>query len=159
VALLQAPKEGPQLQQWAESPQQPKQETIQGEKQHLKTQQEKLIPEVRNVEPLKYYLRRKICKFEAGLLKHHFNQWKSITTDIEVIQTITGLPIPITELPQTPYKSYPVDLKRKQFIDEEIKTLLKKGVIKTSCHEPGEYFSPIFVTEKPDGGFRLILSI
>jgi len=40
-------------QQWAESPQQPKQETIQGEKQHLKTQQEKLIPEVRNVESLK----------------------------------------------------------------------------------------------------------
>ena len=36
-------------------------------------------------------------------------------------------------------------------IDAEISKLLKKGVIKPSIHEQGEYISPIFVTAKNGG--------
>lgn len=41
----------------------------------------------------------------------------------------------------------------------EIESLLKKGVVVQSHHEPGEYISPIFVTGKSDGGYRLILNL
>ena len=36
---------------------------------------------------------------------------------------------------------------------------LRKGVVVESYHEPGEYIFPIFVTEKSDGGYRLILNL
>ena len=41
----------------------------------------------------------------------------------------------------------------------EIKNLLRKGVIKESQHEEGEYISPIFLTPKSDGSFRMILNL
>ena len=44
-------------------------------------------------------------------------------------------------------------------MDIEIESLLKKGVVVESYHEPGEYISPIFATEKSDGGYRLILNL
>ena len=45
------------------------------------------------------------------------------------------------------------------FIESEIQNLLKKGVIRTSSHEPGEFISPIFPREKSYGGYRLILNL
>ena len=36
---------------------------------------------------------------------------------------------------------------------------LAKGVIKVSKHEQGEYISPIFVPEKKDGAYRMILNL
>ena len=53
----------------------------------------------------------------------------------------------------------PIENKQCQFVDIEIESLLKKGVVVESYHEPGEYISLIFVTEKSDGGYRLILNL
>ena len=44
------------------------------------------------------------------------------------------------------------------FLSVEIKNL-RKGVIKESQHEDGEYISPIFLTPKSDGSFRIILNL
>ena len=44
-------------------------------------------------------------------------------------------------------------------VAKEIETLLNKGVIKPSCHEPGEFISPIFLRPKPDGTYRMILNL
>ena len=41
----------------------------------------------------------------------------------------------------------------------EIKNILHKGVIEECQHEEGEYISPIFLTPKPDGSFRMILNL
>jgi hypothetical protein len=41
----------------------------------------------------------------------------------------------------------------------EIPNLLNKGVIVKSVHEEGEFISPMFLREKSDGGFRLILNL
>ena len=40
----------------------------------------------------------------------------------------------------------------------EIKNVLDRGVIKESQHEEGEYISPILLTPKSDGSFRMILN-
>ena len=44
-------------------------------------------------------------------------------------------------------------------IDFELERLLAKEVIEPTRHEPGEIISPIFVREKKDGRFRLILNL
>lgn len=44
-------------------------------------------------------------------------------------------------------------------VAKEIETLLDKGVIKPSCHESGEFVSPIFLRPKPDGTYRMILNL
>ena len=41
----------------------------------------------------------------------------------------------------------------------EIKNLLCKGVIKESQYEGGEYISPVSLTPKSDGSFRMILNL
>jgi len=51
------------------------------------------------------------------------------------------------------------NVQEEQFITTEIAKLLSKGIITKSNHEPGEYISPIFLTPKSDGDFRLILNL
>ena len=46
-----------------------------------------------------------------------------------------------------------------EVLDGIINTLLQKDVIKESAHENGEYISPIFLRQKPDGTHRLILNL
>ena len=41
----------------------------------------------------------------------------------------------------------------------EVELLLNKGVIVKIDHSPGEILSPIFLTEKSDGSFRMILNL
>ena len=45
------------------------------------------------------------------------------------------------------------------FLSVEIKNLLHKGVTEECQHEEGEYISPIFLTPKSDGSFRMILNL
>ena len=45
-----------------------------------------------------------------------------------------------------------------RFMKSEIDRLLDKGVIIESQHEVGEFISPIFLTPKSDGSYRLILN-
>ena len=44
------------------------------------------------------------------------------------------------------------------FLSVEIKNLLRKGVIKESQHEEGQYIPLIFLTPKSDGAFSMILN-
>ena len=46
-----------------------------------------------------------------------------------------------------------------QTIDNEVKKLLKKGVVEHSQREIGEYFSNLFTTPKKDGSYRTILNL
>lgn len=87
------------------------------------------------------------------------DRWHAITNDKEILETVSGLRIPTTDFPENLHKNYPECNKGMQFIDQEINALLIKGVITECDHECEEFISPIFVTEKSDGGFRLILNL
>ena len=45
------------------------------------------------------------------------------------------------------------------FLSVEIKNFLPKGVIVECQHEEDKYISPIFLTPKSDGSFRMILNL
>ena len=79
---------------------------------------------------------------------------------MEVISTVSGMPINIaSNLPITKKYQYPFNDKEDAFIESEIQNLVKKEFIRNSSHETGEFISPIFLREKSDGGYRLILSL
>lgn len=100
--------------------------------------------------------------FKAGNLKNHKPNWQKITSNQEILSQIQGTKLPFLENPKQKSK---LNLNPKfseietAAIDKEITKLLQKGVIKESLHEKDEFISPIFVTPKRDGGYRLILNL
>ena len=54
---------------------------------------------------------------------------------------------------------YSLKQSERAFIKKELESLLWKKIIVLSEPEQGEIVSPIFVWEKPDRGYRLILNL
>ena len=107
---------------------------------------------------IKSYFDTRVVNFQAGTLKYFTSEWESITTDVEVLSTVSGLPLEFLET--TPgfggnYENF-FSADEHQFVLEEVSKLLKKGVIKECVHEVEEFISPIFLTSKSDGSYRLI---
>jgi len=60
---------------------------------------------------------------------------------------------------QAHYRPSVFNAQEELIVRQEIKTILAKGVIYQSHHEPGEFISTIFLRPKSDGSFRMILSL
>ena len=115
--------------------------------------------QVRDVDQIKAHLKISIDKFQGGCIKFYLYKWKELTSDMEVIGTVSGMSINIASNLSTINKyQYSFNDKDDSFIGSEIQNLLKKGVIKNSSHELSEFISSIFHREKRDGGYRLILN-
>jgi len=92
--------------------QQPKQKSpkLRQKKSNTQTRTpEAVMQEVRYIEELKQYLKHKVQNFKAGSVRNHVIQWKGVTTDIELLQTISGLYIPANYISTAPNKSYPIE--------------------------------------------------
>lgn len=68
------------------------------------------------------------------------------------------------EFEQTPfqYKSpneIPFNEEKRRIVGKEVDTLLEKGAIIRSEHEPNEFISTIFVVPKPNGKFRPVINL
>ena len=61
-------------------------------------------------------------------------------------------------LPQSYVTSPPLGKTESGFADKEVDSILKMRLVVKSHHETGEFISPIFVRNKSEGGFRLILN-
>jgi len=88
--------------------------------------------------------------------------WKEITTDPEVLESVTGLKLEFeTEPPQQSF--LPMTIKfsdqEREFVDKQIDLLLGKGAIEQSTHEVGEFVNNIFLRPKKDGSWRMILNL
>ena len=98
--------------------------------------------------------------FRAGKVNDYLENWTSITSDLEILESIQGLKINfLGPLPPRIVFQHKFGTVETEFISSEVTKLLDKGVIRVSQHEKGEFISPIFVTPKSDGGFRLILNL
>ena len=97
---------------------------------------------------------------KAGCVANQVSEWGKIYSDLEILSTVSGLRLDFTE--EIEYRNS-VTLskyspKEEIFLSVEIKNLLYKGVIEERQHEESEYISPIFLTSKSDGSFRMILN-
>ena len=107
------------------------------------------------------YLKTKVQSFRGGQLSLFRHKWEKLTTDANILQTISGDCIKFISNPptQVSYPSNSIPRDHASLVDREIKSLLDKGVIVLCNHEPGEFISPIFTVPKKDGNIRLILNL
>ena len=102
-----------------------------------------------------------VSLFTGGQISLFFHKWETLTSDPHILQIVLGDSIQFDEPP--PSKHYAQNSSftpsETEAISTELENLLKKRVIKPAIHQPLEYVSPIFVTPKFDGGYRLILNL
>jgi hypothetical protein len=114
-----------------------------------------------NETNIKQYFTHRVEHFQAGQISSNFTQWQALTSDSEILSIVKGLKIEFSTRPQQHLPNWPTHFSPEEriIIHAEIIKLLAKGVIQVSTHEQGEYISPIFVSEKKDGSFRMILNL
>ena len=99
-----------------------------------------------------------VKRFKAGCTAEYQKQWENVTSDPEVLHTVSGRSIEFQDTTHVPVRPNNLSKEEKGLVQKEIDKLLVKGIIKKSQHEEGE-ISPIFLTTKPDGTHRLILNL
>ena len=100
--------------------------------------------------------------FKAGQIVNALSEWGNITSDPTILEFVKGVRIEFTpgfSPEQENVRSSVFNHVQQAIVAKEIETLLNKGVIKPSCHEPGEFISPTFLRPKPDGTYRMILNL
>ncbi len=83
-----------------------------------------------------------------------------ITQELETLETASGMKMEFS----APLGHHLASKKtfsdvEQRFIQQEIRNLLKKGVLVQSNHEIGEFISPIFLVPKDENEFRMILNL
>ena len=93
---------------------------------------------------IKSYLKSKVDKFQAGQLSVYMQDWKAITSDSTVLNTISGDLIDFVMSPPTLNFCPPNSICKKdaQVVDQEISSLIKKGVIVECQHEKRIVYIP-----------------
>ena len=77
--------------------------------------------QVRDIDQIKAQLKRSVDKFQGGCIKLYLHKWKELTTDMEEIGTVSGMPINIaSNLPIINKYQYPFNDKEDAFIESEI---------------------------------------
>lgn len=86
-----------------------------------------------------------------------------MTSDKVILDMVKGCHITFT------HNQFPLQLRPPQSIkftdwesslmDQEIYTLLQKGVIEEAYHSHGEFLSNVFLRPKKDGSFRMIVNL
>ena len=99
--------------------------------------------------------------FQAGMIKDHLPQWKEITSDHFILNLIQGCKIEFETIPSQIKPPRPCTFNDNELIavKQEIRQLLKKGVIVECGHEPDEFVSNIFLRPKKNNTFRMILNL
>ena len=102
-----------------------------------------------------------VCIKVAGRLKYFLSEWKLITTDPKILDMVQHCHLEFIELPPQHYNLPPIrfNIKEAKIIDDEIKTLLTKGVIEEAQPSQHQVISSIFLKKKKNGSYRIILNL
>ena len=106
------------------------------------------------------YFQQRAQTFQAGSLAAYSHIWHELTSDPEILETVTGQFIELDTVPMQgkPLMQTKLSDIQTESVELEITKLLKKGVIQPSEHEAGEFISTIFTRPKKDGSHRMIFS-
>ena len=107
------------------------------------------------------FFRCRVSIFQAGQISQCVQQWRNLTSDSEILETVLGqrIEFTLTQVQITPPPQPTWSKTEEEFIEMEIQRLLPKGLIAHSVHEEGEFISSIFVRPKKDGSYRTILNL
>ena len=110
---------------------------------------------------IKQYANERIDKFEGGMLRHFETAWRELTNDPEIIHAVTGLKVPFLQPPIQNQLPSNIQFSEEEItvVHKEVEKLLQKKVIVETTHESNEFVSNIFVREKKDQSYRMILNL
>ena len=97
----------------------------------------------------------------AGRLRYHINNWRVVTGDRWVLDTVQGYSVELiskphqTNMPRQPYFNQEQD----KLISEEIKELLQKGEVTKVENPQRGFYSTLFLVPKKDGGQRPMINL
>ena len=101
-------------------------------------------------------------RFKAGRLKDFAHNWKKLTSDAFILDTVQHCHIEFKQgssCDQHNVRVQKFNSTEQNIIDAEILRLCEKGVLEETTHCKGEFISPIFTRRKKDGTYRLIISL
>ena len=103
----------------------------------------------------------RVKQFRGGQLASYVSFWETLTSDPEILQTVSGASIDFDTTPPCRHSTKPLLLKGDDFdmLHSEIQQLIAKGVVVPCCHDTVEYFSPIFPVFNTDESVRMILNL
>lgn len=124
---------------------------------------EKLISEVSN-HNMKYSstIINTSLNFRAGKTRMALNEWRKITKDKWILETVDGYRVQLSATPFQYKIPKPFNFKEneKQAIQFEITRFLNLGILELADENlDGEYISNIFTRPKSDGRIRIILNL
>lgn len=99
--------------------------------------------------------------FKAGCIKEKFSNWKSITSDPDILNTVTGCRIKFDKpIPSNnKFGRNQFSASEKVTISEEVQRLVEiEAIVKIPDSVEG-FVSPIFTRPKKDGSVRMILNL
>jgi hypothetical protein len=100
--------------------------------------------------------------FKGGKLSLFLEDWKEITSDSWILNTIQGYTIDIDSSPCQYFVPKPILFNKaeKELVSLEVHQFLDKGIIE-EIHtiDYGQYYSNIFIRPKKDGTVRVILNL
>jgi len=67
----------------------------------------------------------------AGSISQHFSAWSNITSDTEILSTVSGLPIELISTSEDSILPYTHNFSsiEQKFIKEKLSRLMKKGIV------------------------------
>lgn len=110
-------------------------------------------------------LKERIDDFKGGQNAHFEHEWKKLTNDNQILSWVRGVKIDfdcdLDELSalSSLYETIRFTEKERTVISEEISTLVKEGIVSECEHIKGEVISTVFLREKKDGTWRMILNL
>ncbi len=99
--------------------------------------------------------------FQGGQLALNIDTWKSITSDPFILEIASGSIINFIDEIHQPRPPFPLRMSDIEHYNmtQEVSKLEEKWVVKRVEHCEGEFISTVFLRDKKDGSFRLILNL
>ena len=99
----------------------------------------------------------------ASRLKLFAKEWQSLTSDPFILETVQHSHMDFIggQLPVQSFEPYAIKFNgvERKIIDGEIAKLLMKGVIVRCSELDKQFVSNIFIRQKKDGSYRMILNL
>ena len=84
-----------------------------------------------------------------------------MTSDEYILECVKGIRLDFESIPKQIVEPIPISfsLEEKKVIDDQIQDFLERGVIEETSESNDQFVSNIFLREKQNGGFRVILNL
>ena len=115
-----------------------------------------------SIPSLVTYFTHKVAKFTGGCLATYYKEWETLTSYVEILYTVKGMPLEFKRLPpenSSSPKHQHFSHQESALVQKELTKLMERGVIRICHSETSAYISPIFLKPKSAGSFCLIFNL